>query len=213
MRTFAFAAECSTVDRPSLAIKAFQHMTGHSYQRVPANFHPAGAGISIRPFARSQRRLRHHCEVNVPDLYLQFPIRDYREPVRFRTLPLRSVSRPNRGDVIARNPFSASISDAPDFSPISTPLQVLSRKPSGSKRSTGSRSGNPPYLTFDCFRVFPLLPLAIPLQITRPVARPETRFVRLDYRSVNPGTESIIDKRIATVKRKKVVSIRFQQVF
>jgi hypothetical protein len=32
-----FAAEGATVDRPSLAIKAFQHMTGHSYQRVPAD--------------------------------------------------------------------------------------------------------------------------------------------------------------------------------
>jgi len=62
-------------------------------------------------------------------------------------------------------------------------------------------------------RVFPPLPLAILLQITRPVARPETRFVRLDYRSVNPGTESIIDKRIAAVKRKKIVSTHFQQVF
>jgi hypothetical protein len=36
-RTFTFAAEGATVDRPSLAIRAFRHMTGHSYQRVPAD--------------------------------------------------------------------------------------------------------------------------------------------------------------------------------
>jgi len=86
--------------------------------------HLAGAGISIRPFARSQRRLRHHCEVNVPGLHLQLHVGNPRESVRFPALPLRSVSRPNRGDVNTRNPLPAPISNVPELSPISTPLQV-----------------------------------------------------------------------------------------
>ena len=137
-------------NRLSLAITAFQHVTGHSNRRVVIGQHPAGAGISIRPFARSQRRFRHHCEVYVPGLYLRFHTENPRESVRFPAPPLRSVSRPNRGDLNTRNPFSAPISSAPDPSPASTPLRVFFRKPSGSKRSTGSFSGSPPCLTFDC---------------------------------------------------------------
>ena|SRR5580704_12220155 len=147
MRTFALrpsvpgrTAKCS----PS---PPFRHAMGHSFSRPqPApssDSHSTGTGISIRPFARSQRRFRHHCEVYVPGLHLRFHIENLGESVRFHALPLRSVSRPNRGDVNARNPLLAPIFHVPDLSPISTPLQVLFRKPSGSKRSTGSISGSP----------------------------------------------------------------------
>lgn len=131
------------MNRLSLAIAAFQPATGLSNLRVLDGRHPAGTGISIRPFARSQRRFRHHCEVNVPGLHLRFHIRNPREPVRFLAPSLRSVSRPNRGAINARNPFPAPISNVPESSPASTPLQVLFRKPSGSKRSTGSRFRKP----------------------------------------------------------------------
>jgi len=50
---------------------------------------PAGAGISIRPFARSQRRFRHHCKVNAPGLHLRFHTESSRESVRSQLL--RSV--------------------------------------------------------------------------------------------------------------------------
>jgi hypothetical protein len=110
----------------------------------------------MRPFARSQRRFRHHCEVNVPGLHLRFHTEDFCEPVRSLALPLRSVSRPNRGDVNARNPFSAPLFNTPNSSPISTPLQAFFRKPSGSKRSTGSKPGSSSHQTSDC----PLLPAA-----------------------------------------------------
>jgi hypothetical protein len=117
-----------------LAIAAFQRATGHRNQRVQtARPHrtsaSAGAGISVRPFARSQRRFRHHCEVYVPGLHLRFPVRKLCESVRSPAPSLRSVSRPNRGDLFARNPLSASISNVPDLSPVSTPLQVLFEDP------------------------------------------------------------------------------------
>jgi hypothetical protein len=105
---------------------------------------PAGAGISERSFAHPQQRFRHHCEVNVPDLRLRFHATNFRESVRLPTPSLRSVSRPIRGEILARSPFSAPICGALAVSPASTPLRVFS-KPSGSKRSTGSttRSSSP----------------------------------------------------------------------
>jgi len=149
------------IDRLSLAVTAFRRVTGQCHKRFNTarphrTQHPAGTGISIWSFARSQRRFRHHCEVNVPDLYLRFHVEYPRESVRSLTPSLRSVSRPNRGEINARNPFFAPISNAPDLSPVSTPLEVFLRKPSGSKRSTGSFSGSPSHPTFDC----PLLPAA-----------------------------------------------------
>ena len=85
-----------------------------------------------------------------------FHVRNPREPVRLPAPSLRSVSRPNRGDVNARNPFSAPLSNTPNSSPISTPLQAFFRKPSGSKRSTGSKPGSSSHQTSDC----PVLPAA-----------------------------------------------------
>ncbi len=145
------------INSSSLSAAAFQHAACHSNQHISRRtWHPVGAGISIRPFARSQRRFRHHCEVNVPGLHLRFHTEDFCESVRFPALPLRSVSRPNRGDVNARNPFSAPAFNTPNSSPISTPLQAFFRKPSGSKRSTGSKPGSSSHQTSDC----PLLPAA-----------------------------------------------------
>lgn len=111
--------------------------------------HLAGAGISMRPFARSQRRFRHHCEVNVPGLHLRFPIENICEAVRFMAISLPSVSRPNRGDVNARNPFFAPVFDSPNSCPVSTPPSGLFRKPLGSKRSTGSKPGSSSCQTSD----------------------------------------------------------------
>jgi hypothetical protein len=194
--------------RLPLAVAAFQPATGHSNQRPHRTQHPAGAGISIRPFARSQRRFRHHCEVNVPGLHLRFHVGNPRKPVRSQTPSLRSVSRPNRGDLNARNPFSAPISNIPDLSPVSTPPRVLFRKPSGSKRSTGPISGSSSYRAFDCF----LLPAASSFDSTSD-RRSKLASPRLTYRSVNPGTESMIVKTASFVKQKNAVSKDFQQVF
>jgi hypothetical protein len=216
MRTFALRPDapdelltarhrCLSALRRVIAISAFKPRVLIGLQ------HPAGAGISVRPFARSQRRFRHHCEVNVPGLHLRFHIRKLCESVRSPAPSLRSVSRPNRGDLYARNPLSASISNVPDLSPVSTPLQVLFRRPSGSKRSTGPISGSPPYRTFDSF----LLPAASSFDSTAVAAlnQHETRFVQLTDRSVNPGTESIIVKAWSAVKQNNDVSKCFQQVF
>jgi len=91
-----------------------------------SDFAPAGAGISVRPFTRSQRRFRHHCEVRAPDLYLRFHAENHSESVRSLTPPLRSVSRPNRGEIHARNPLSASVFCAPEPCPAPTPRWVHS---------------------------------------------------------------------------------------
>jgi hypothetical protein len=123
---------------------------------------PAGAGISERSFARPQQRFRHHCEVNVPDLRLRFHATNSRESVPLSTPPLRSVSRPIQGEILAKSPFPAPICGALAASPASTPLRVLF-KPSGSKRSTGSATRSPSPETPDC-----LLP------------RLKTRFVPFD---------------------------------
>lgn len=139
------------INRLSLAAAAFQPAPGHSVTRVLIGHqHLAGAGNSIRPFARSQRRFRHHCEVKVPGLHLRFPTGNPRESVRLPAPSLRSVSRPNRGDIHARNPLSAPISNVPALSPAPTPLQVLFRKPSGSKRSAGPITGSSSCRTSDC---------------------------------------------------------------
>ena len=142
-----FAA--SAPDRPPIARHhSLSARDGSMQQTRRHRTTPTGVGISIRPFARSQRRLRHHCEVYVPGLYLRFHIEDLRESVRFPAPSLRSVSRPNRGDLNTRNPL---LTRSPTFliSPRS-PLPFGSfSKPSGSKRSTGSFSENPPYPTFD----------------------------------------------------------------
>jgi hypothetical protein len=189
------------INRSPLAIAAFQPAKGHSNKRVLIGLqHPAGTGISIRPFARSQRRFRHHCEVDVPGLHLRFHIGNPRKSVRSLAPSLRPVSRPNRGDINARNPFSAPISNVPDLSPVSTPFQVLFRKPSGSKRSTGPISGSPSYRTFDCSS----LPAASSFDSTSD-RRLKLASSRLTYRSVNPGTESMIVKPAFLVKRKNAV--------
>ncbi len=92
--------------------------------------HLAGAGNSKRPFARSQRRFRHHCEVNVPGLPLRFHAEYLPKPVRSRTPSLRSVSKPIRGEFYIRYPLSAPIlRRSRDSIPISTPLQVLFENP------------------------------------------------------------------------------------
>jgi len=140
--------------------------------------HPAGAGISIRPFARSQRRLRHHCEVNVSGLHLRFPVENLRESVRFRALPLRSVSRPIRGDVNARHPFSAPISNTPDSSPVSAPLRVFFRNPPDQSVQPAPNTGSPPCQALDC----PYAPRRFLFRF-RFGSTLQTRFAQLDYRS------------------------------
>jgi hypothetical protein len=87
--------------------------------------HPAGAGISERSFARPQQRFRHHCGVNAPDLRLRFHTTNSRESVRLSTPPLRSVSRPTQGEILAKSPFPAPICGALAASPASTPLRAF----------------------------------------------------------------------------------------
>jgi hypothetical protein len=197
-------------NRLPLTTAAFQHAMDHSHKRsIPrvVRQHLAGAGISVRPFARSQRRFRHHCEVYVPGLHLQIHVRCYYGTVRFPALPLCSVSRPNQGDVNAWNPFSAPSLTLPGNprSPLlfrsscENPLdQSVRPVPTREARLT-ERSIAP------CSPAF-ILRLA-------PDQRRKLASFRSTYRSVNPGTESIIIKVMTAVKQKRYVSNWFQQLY
>jgi hypothetical protein len=105
--------------------------------------HLAGTGISERPFARPQRRFRHHCEVNAPGLRLQFHTENCHEAVRLPTPALldgfEAVSGRNR----RRQPVFRSLFPALSRLP-RHPLPFGSlEKPSGSKRSTGYTARSP----------------------------------------------------------------------
>jgi hypothetical protein len=109
----------------SLASGAFQPSPGQCNKAVVNVLHPAEAGISERSFARSQRRFRHHCEVNAPGLFLRFHAE---KPSRTRSI--LSSSAPSGfeavwGEFRAVNPLSASISNAPLIPPTSTPVWVF----------------------------------------------------------------------------------------
>jgi hypothetical protein len=106
-----------------------------SVQTPDRTSHPAGAGISERPFARPQQRFRHHCEVNVPGLRLRFHTTNCRDPFHSR-LP-RSVRFRGRygaqSSPEARFPRQfAALLQSPRH-----PLPFGLFEPSGSKRSTG----------------------------------------------------------------------------
>jgi len=138
-----------------LTVAAFQHATDRSNE--PPN-HASLSDFSIPPEPESRYglSLAHNdaCATIARSTFLACTFVSHtgnpRESVPSLAPSLRSVSRPNRGDFYARNPLSAPISSVPDLSPISTPLQALFQRPSGSKRSTGPISESSSHRTFDC---------------------------------------------------------------
>lgn len=173
----------------SLAAAAFQPAAGHRDQRIRSKQHPAGAGISERPFTRSQQRDCHHYEVNVPGLRLQFHAEDLCETVRCPTPSLRSISRPMRGVIKARHPFFAPIYGAPAIFPVPTPLRAVSGPPDQSvqpARFTGSSSPDPSDRHSPLFAA-----VSFDSALYR---RGELATFRSTNRSVNPGTESIMNR-------------------
>src|SRR5579863_9416138 len=111
--------------------------------------HPAGAGNSERPFARPQRRFRHHYEVNAPDLRLRF-----HAGVSSRTRSTESSSarfgfEADTGRILHLRPVvRADLRRSCDA--IRSPLPFRLFQPSGSKRSTGFTTTSSPHLTPDC---------------------------------------------------------------
>ena len=198
MRTFALRPDAP--DEPSVA----RHRGFSAMRRVTATNASSADSASCRSrnldtafrslTTTLSPPLRGQCSWPAPS----FP---HRRPSRTRSILelFRSVRFRGRTGATSTpgTRFPRPISNTPDSSPVSTPLQVLFRKPSGSKRSTGSRSGKPASPDVR----LPLAPRRFLFRF-RFGSVLETRFVRLDYRSVNPGTESIIVKRIAAVKRK-----------
>jgi hypothetical protein len=189
------------INSSSLSATTFQPATGHSNQHIFV-----GLSTLPEPESRYGLSLAHNdaFATIARSMFLACTfvshIEDFRESVRFPALPLRSVSRPNRGDVNARNPFSAPVLNTPNSSPISTPLQAVFQQPFGSKRSTGSKPGSSSHQTSDC----PLLPAASSCDSASDQCL-KLAPSELDYRSVNPGTVSIIVKERLRVKRKMIV--------
>jgi hypothetical protein len=120
------AARCSRVSAyrsPALLFNCAGSVRFTDPQRIE---HLTGTGNSKRPFARSQRRFRHHCEVDAPGLPLRFRAKELPKPVRSRTPPLRAgFEKPPQGEISALHPLPEPISSAPVTSPVSTPLQVF----------------------------------------------------------------------------------------
>ncbi len=100
MRTFAprLDAPKLTTSRSPLPLFSLQRVKAQGASSKDS--HPTGTGISARPFARSQRRFRHHCEVKVPGLRLRFHAEAIRGSVRFSQL-LRSVRFRGRSGAIS----------------------------------------------------------------------------------------------------------------
>ena len=132
--------------------------------RTPRLRH-TGAGNSIRPFARSQRRLRHHCEVHVPGLYLRFHAENRCGSVRSPAPSLRPVSRPNRGGVNAETRFPLPSSTPRTFP--RSPLPVRSSCENPQDPSVQSAPNSEARLTrLPMASYSPRLPLSILPRIT-----------------------------------------------
>ena len=142
--------------------------------------------------------LSRHFGVNVPVLHLQLHTEYLRGAVRSWTPSLRSVSRPIRGVLNAQHPFPAPISGALVTSPgLHSPLGPFA--PSRSMRSAGSRHMKLVSLDSD----LRLLPVAISFDLASVTLA--VRCVPFDYRSVNPGTESIMHQRPPSRQMKNVL--------
>jgi hypothetical protein len=110
---------------------SFSVAPGQCHKRT-SKIHPAGAGNSKRPFARSQRRFRHHCEVGAPGLPLRIRVKSLPKPVRSGTPPLRTGFEAGTG----RNQYPGPVvwvdpQRSRDL--CRSPLPFRSIKPSGSK--------------------------------------------------------------------------------
>jgi len=118
-----------------------------------------------------------------------------REPVRSKAPPLGLVSKPKPGEFSTFDPLSAPISGAFMIRPISTPLRVISTlRIKAFNRLHHNKLAKPDVrLSFAprnaLFRF-------------RCGSKLETRFVLPSYRSVNPGTESIMNRRRVLVNLK-----------
>jgi len=83
----------------------FSACAGSVQRTLPHEHLSTGAGNPGRPFARSQRRFRHHCEVDAPDLPSYFPARRRHRFVRFRTpCPSRRTSPAASSDIPVTRP-------------------------------------------------------------------------------------------------------------
>ncbi len=100
---------------------AFQPAPGQCNGPFLKNTLPAGTGNLKRSFTRPQRRFRHHCGVEVPDLPFYFPARRLHRLVRSRTPCPKPVIC-----LISRHSHNSH----------RHPLPFGSLEPSGSKRST-----------------------------------------------------------------------------
>jgi hypothetical protein len=118
--------------------------------------HPAGAGISERPFARPQQRFRHHCGVKCSRPAPSIP--------HYKLSRTRSTSgsfapfgfEADPGRYPRQKPvFRANLPRSCSLCGIHSPSGFS--QPSGSKRSTGSTTRSSSRRTSDCL----LLPAAI----------------------------------------------------
>ena len=139
------------INRSPLATAAFQQATGHSNKRVLI-----GLSILPEPESRYGLSLAHNdaFATIARSTFLACPFVSTSDTLAnpFDSRLLRSVRFRGRTGAIS-TPGTRYPRRSPTFliyPPVSTPLRVLFRKPSGSKRSTGSISGSPPHRTSDC---------------------------------------------------------------
>jgi hypothetical protein len=207
MRTFAPRHNALWFSVRSLAIAAFQPATGHSYRPAsPDSVIPEPEtryGLSLArndAFATIARSMFLACTFASAPKTAADPF-DSRlhHSVRFRgrtgAISLPGTRFPRRSPALPIHPQS--------------PLPFRSStEPSGSKRSTGSRFGKPapPDVRL------PVTPRCVLFRFCFGSAL-QTRLALPGYRSVNPGTDSIINKQRAGVKRKNEPNVRFPQLF
>ncbi len=174
------------VFRPLLAAAAFQPASGQCRKRSLWLSHFTGAGISVRSFARPQRRSHAISGSMFPPCTFDSPAEHLRGSVRSQAPSLRSVSRPIPGRFHRPTPVSrADFRRSRVFHPPPLPfghfrtlrLKAFSEHPTREARLTELRSPFAPRCDFFRFRSGSTLPV---------------RCVPLDYRSVNPGTEAIM---------------------
>jgi hypothetical protein len=128
-----------------LATAAFQQAMGHSHKRSVTACPFWTASSRSRIFGTAFRSLTTTLAPPLRGLCSwPAPSNPRRISSRNRSIPSSSApfgfeAEPGRRQ--CPEPVFRAISNAPEFSPISTPLQVLLRQPSGSKRSIGSHIG------------------------------------------------------------------------
>ena len=183
------------IHRLPLAVDAFRRAPGQCKKRVfnrPASCRSRKLGTAFRsPVTTLSPPLRGQCSRPAPS----FPRRVILcEPVRPKAPPLGSVSKPKPGEFFTLDPLSAPISSALVMSPISTPLQVVSNPPDQSVQPASSqetRLARRPIVFCS-----PLRALSISPRIT---ARNPSSSCSAN-RSVNPGTETIMNPKRRFVK-------------